>query len=91
MSWPATSEAEIARRLHQAHTDVMVPQPIDEHAASQRIRRADDPFGQRPATLSFASIDVQLARQARQTTQGTGRHGFSRLFGIAAMQQLHDG
>src|SRR5438105_6492105 len=46
MAWLLALSAEIFGRRDQSAAEMMLPEPIGEHAAGQRIFGIDDPFGQ---------------------------------------------
>lgn len=55
----AATESEVAGCFHQPGTKVVVPQPIHDDSASQRIRRRGDPIGE-----CFATVTVGRLRRA---------------------------
>ena len=63
MGRPVTSEAEVARRRDDALPEMMVPKPVHEHAAGERVGRMGDPLCQQAAALPLGRV-VCVIQQA---------------------------
>ena len=49
----AAAKAKVARRADQAAAKMVIPNAVHHHAASQRMRRIAQPFGQRQPPLGL--------------------------------------
>ncbi len=59
MRGAAAVEAEVVGRIDQAHAEVIMPQPIDDHPREQRIVGMGDPRGQPLAAFAFRGVGGQ--------------------------------
>ena len=49
---------KVAGGIHNAPTEMPLPQAIDNHAAGQRVIRVSDPFGERSAALALGHVVI---------------------------------
>ena len=57
------ADSEIVRRLHQAASEVVLPDPIDHHARGQRVVSASQPLSQLQPTAAGRVVWQRLASQ----------------------------
>ncbi len=97
-------DAEVARRVDDAGAEVIVPEPVDDHAGRERIGRRGDPVGERPAAVALRGVARELprgteSREASRSDLLAGRHrvateeamcllGRDELAGIRLRQRL---
>ena len=55
----ASVDPEIAGGFDQAGSEVVLPEPVDNHAGEQRVAWVSDPAGQRAAAGGVGSIGLQ--------------------------------
>ena len=54
----AAEETKVARRVHDAVAEVMLPHAVREHARGERVVVAGDPFCERKTTLAFGGVGL---------------------------------
>ena len=80
-------DAEVVRGRNQARTEVIQPQPIDDHASRQRVLGIGDPLSQ---VRSWCGSIIRQARRSlrEQHAERSHRESFAGLVRIAAVQQM---
>ena len=64
--------AQIVRRVHDAPTEVIVPESIRDRAPGEDVLLARDPVRERQSALSFATFYVYLAWDLVDRLTATG-------------------
>ena len=87
MTRSTTVDAEVARRVHEARAEVVVPEPIHDHAGRERVRRRGDPGGNRPAPVALRGVGREPPRRA-ELRQAARRDLLAGLQWIAAKKPV---
>src|SRR3569623_1294427 len=87
MAGTSAIDAEVARRRHDALTEMILPEAIDDHASRQCVLRRSDPIRQYqpPFLLRRIEIEPPAAAKFRESAR---RYFLARLHRIAAMQAV---
>ena len=84
MSRQAATDAEVVGSPDQARSEMVLPNPVDDHAPRQRVVAGHDPTPATGQTVGRLE-DRLLGNQGRRHR---GRHQHTRLVRIASIQQM---
>ena len=81
---PGAVEAEVARRVHEAGPEMVMPEAVDDDAGGQRMFLGGDPAGEGFAALGLGGVGGQGEPWADEG-QPAGGDGFARQHRVAAV------
>src|SRR5436309_176451 len=90
MAWLAAHATEIAWGLHDATTEVIMPNAVHNRSPGQRVSRVSDPTGQSGAAapLILRIRNFKSRTQSRNTGQRAGADRFTRFVNVAPFQDV---